>query len=119
LAVSACADWPLICPRASDGLRSAYGFSTAKQARQTAPASTSPTTAGLSCARSRWTRSPAAISSASSTAPAVYFVAVATPMAAPASAQSSHRPRSYTSRQATSATVIGASVTTSLSACLE
>ena len=78
--MSACADWPLICPRASDGLRSAYGFSSAKQARQTAPASTSPTTAGLSCARSRCTRSPAAISSASSTAPAVYFVAVATPI---------------------------------------
>ena len=90
--MSACADWPVICPRASDGLRITNGLRIAKTTKQATPATTTPITARRSSARSCWTRSAAASRTVSSIAPAVYFVAVAAPIAPPASSQSSIRP---------------------------
>jgi hypothetical protein len=105
-AVSAWSDWLVIWSRASSKFSSAYGLSSAKITSSAPTAIASPTSARRNSARSlvrlaaegeecvRCTRRPAATSTTSSTAPAVYFVAVATPIAAPASAQSVHAPRS-------------------------
>ena len=70
----------------------ANGLSSANAMPQAAPAATRPSSARRSSPRSARTRRTAATPSVTSIAPAVYFVAMATPIAAPASTQWPQRP---------------------------